>query len=191
MEKYKSRKHCLLLYPLEDETHKKALEFIKLNYDYALIDHNQDLDKDGNLKKLHTHIVISFPNCKWNTAIAEELGITLNYIEKCRDMDKALEYLIHYNDDSKHQYDIEEVKGNLKRELEKILYNDGKDENMKAFELMDYIDNFDGYIDEMKFFKHAAKIGRYDVVRRSSAIFLRLIDKHNQYLDVKKDKYII
>ena len=42
MEKYRSRKFCLLLYPLEDETHNKALEYIKLNYDYALIVHDKD-----------------------------------------------------------------------------------------------------------------------------------------------------
>lgn len=179
MDKFRSRKMCMLLYPLEDASHNKAIEYIKLNYDYAMIEHDQDLNENGELKKSHTHVVISFPNAKWNTAISEELGITPNYIEKCRDLDKALEYLIHYNDDTKHQYDIEEVQGNLKRELKKILLNDGKDENQKAYELIDYIDNYDGYIDEMDFFKHACEIGMYDVARRSAYILMRLIDNHN------------
>ncbi|MCI8670913.1 MAG: hypothetical protein HFI36_02605 [Bacilli bacterium] len=182
MEKFRSRKMCLLLYPLEDESHKKAVDFIKLNYDYALIEHNQDKTEEGELKKSHTHIVVSFSNAKWNTAVAEELGITDNYIEKCRDMEKALEYLIHYNDDTKHQYDIEEVQGNLKSKLKKILLNDGKDENQKAYELFDYIDNYDGYIDEMEFFKYACEIGMYDVARRSAYVILRMIDKHNTIL---------
>lgn len=181
-EKFRSRKFCILLYPKEDKTHKKALEYIKLNYDYAYIDHNQDLNDEGEIKKSHTHIVISFPNAKWNSAIADELGITSNYIEKCRDMDKALEYLIHYNDDTKHQYDIEEVQGNLKSQLKRILLNDDKDENQKAYELMDYIDNYEGYINEMEFFKHACEIGMYDVARRSAYIILRLIDIHNRTL---------
>lgn len=189
MEKIRSRKFCLLLYPLEDETHKKAIEFIKLNYDYAMIEHNQDKNENGEIKKSHTHIVVSFPNAKWNTAVAEELGITPNYIEKCRDMDKALEYLIHHNDDTKHQYDIEEVKGNLKSQLKKILINDGKDENTKAFELMDYIDTYDGYLDEMLFFKYASSIGMFDIARRSAIIFLRLIDKHNEKNDYRGVKY--
>lgn len=189
MEKFRSRKFCMLLYPKEDKTHKKALEFIKLNYDYAFIEHNQDKNEEGEIKKSHIHVVISFPNAKWNTAIAEELGITPNYIEKCRDMDKALEYLIHYNDDTKHQYNIEEVQGNLVSKLKKILLNDGKDENQKAYELMDYIENYDGYIDEMKFFKYACEIGMYDVVRRSSYIFIRLIDNHNKNLDFRRLDY--
>lgn len=179
MEKFRSRKFCMLLYPFEDATHKKAIDYIKLNYDYALIEHDQDLNESGETKKSHTHIVVSFANAKWNTAIADELGITLNYIEKCRDMDKALEYLIHYNDDTKHQYDIEEVRGNLKSKLKKILLNDGKDENIKAFELIDYIENYDGPLDEADFFKYACEVGMYDVARRSAYILLRIIDKHN------------
>lgn len=182
MEKFRSRKMCMLLYPLEDETHKKALEFVKLNYDYALIVHDKDEDENGEMKKSHTHVIVSFPNAKWNTAIAEELGIAPNYIEKCRSLDNALEYLIHYNDDTKHQYDIEEVQGNLKQKLKQILLNDGKDENIKAYELMDYIENCDGYIDEMEFFKHSCEIGMYDVARRSAYILMRLIDKHNTTL---------
>ena len=189
MEKFRSRKMCMLLYPNEDLTHKKAIEYIKLNYDYALIEHNQDLNENGELKKSHTHIVVSFLNAKWNTAIAEELGITANYIEKCRSLDNALEYLIHYNDDTKHQYDIEEVKGNLQSQLKKILLNDGKDENTKAFELYDYIENYDGYIDEITFLKYACSIGMYDVARRSSMYILRAIDKHNYQLEHRSIKY--
>ena len=179
MEKYRSRKFCMLLYPLEDESHKKALEYIKLNYDYALIVHDKDEDENGTLKKSHTHVVVSFPNAKWNTAIAEELGITPNYMEKCRSLNNALEYLIHYDDDTKHQYDIEEVQGNLKRELKKIIQNDGKDENIKAFELIEYIENYDGPINESDFFKYTCEVGMFDVARRSAYIMLRIIDKHN------------
>ncbi len=182
MEKFRSRKFCLLLYPNEDKTHKKALEYIKFNYDYALIVHDKDTNENNEIKKAHTHIVISFSNAKWNTALAEELGITDNYIEKCRDMDKALEYLIHYNDDTKHQYDIELVQGNLKSKLKQILLNDGKDENQKAYELMDFIENYEGYIDEMEFFKHACEVGMYDVARRSAYILMRLIDRHNNFI---------
>lgn len=182
MEKFRSRKFCLLLYPNEDKTHKKALEYIKLNYDYALIVHDKDTNENNEIKKAHTHVVVSFSNAKWNTALAEELGITDNYIEKCRDLDKALEYLIHYNDDTKHQYDIELVRGNLKSKLKQILLNDGKDENQKAYELMDYIENYEGYINEMEFFKHACEVGMYDVARRSAYILMRLIDRHNNFI---------
>ena len=65
MEKFRSRKFCLLLYPNEDKTHKKALEYIKLNYDYALIVHDKDTNENNEIKKAHTHVVVSFSNAKW------------------------------------------------------------------------------------------------------------------------------
>lgn len=180
MQNYRSRKHCLLLYPLEDESHKKALEYIKLNYDYAMITHDKDYYADtGELKKSHTHIVLSFNNAKWNTAICDELGITTNYIQQCRNFEKALDYLIHYNDDTKYQYDIEDVKGNLKLKLEKIINNDNKDENEKSTELIEYIENFKGHLSISTFSKYCASVGRWDIFRRAAFIYLRLIDEHN------------
>lgn len=179
MEKYRSRKFCLLLYPLEDETHKKAIEYIKLNYDYALIVHDKDIDEEGSLKKIHTHVVISCQNAKWNSALAEELGIAPNYLAKCRNFENALEYLIHYNDNDKYGYDIDDVQGNLASRLKQIILNDGKDENTKAYELIDYIENYEGYIDICEFSKYCCSVGMWDVYRRASYLFIRIIDKHN------------
>lgn len=181
----------MLLYPGEDETHAKAIEFIKLNYDYALIEHDKDVNDQGEFKKTHTHVVVSFTNAKWNTALAEELNIPINYIEKCRSFDNALGYLIHYNDDTKYQYSIDEVQGNLKAKLVQILQNDGKDENQKALELITYIENRPGLIDEASFFKYACEIGMYDVARRSSYILLRIIDRHNNNIrDTALDMFL-
>ena len=100
--KYKSRNFCILLYPLEDKTHYCALEYIKLNFEYAFIEHNEDYDKNGEIKKSHTHVVLQFSNQKWNTALADEIGISLNYIERCRSLENALDYLIHFNDRKKY-----------------------------------------------------------------------------------------
>jgi len=178
--KYRGRKHCLLLYPNEDESHKKAIEYIKLNYDYALIVHDKDYYPDtGEIKKAHTHIVLSCDNAKWNTAIAKELGITPNYIQQCRNYENALNYLIHYNDDTKYQYLIDEVQGNLKHKLEKLLINDKKDENEKLIEIIEYIENYDGILNEKTFMLYVCSIGMWDVARRSTVWLLRLIETHN------------
>lgn len=185
-EKYRSRKFCILLYPNEDKTHKKALEYIKNNYDYAFIMHDKDKNEEGDVKKSHTHVVVSFPNAKWNSALSEELGITMNYIEKCRSLENALEYLIHFNDDSKEQYDIEEVHGNLKAQLKKIIASDGKDENEKALELADFIRTYPIELDEFIFIQYVCSVGMWDVFRRASVIYLRLIDKHNQMVRESK-----
>lgn len=182
MEKFRSKKFCILLYPEEDPTHKKALEYIKLNYDYASIVHDQDVNEQGELKKSHTHVVISMPNAKWNTALAKELGITENYLERCRSLENALEYLIHFNDDSKHQYTLEQVKGNLKKKLEKIMLNDGKDEEDKVQVLVDFIMTYKGYLRVTDFSYYCLSMGMWSVYRRSSAIFGKLIEEHNKYV---------
>lgn len=179
MEKFRSRRFCLLLYTSEDDTHIKALEYIKNNYEnYAYIIHNKDTNKDNELKKAHTHIVLEFNNARWSSSLAEELGITPNYLQNCKNFEKALDYLIHFNDDTKYQYDISEVKGNLKKQLIKQMNSFNKDENEIVKEIIEMINNSD-LIDVSTFVKIMCDWGYYSYFRRSLGLFLRLIDNHN------------
>ena len=120
MENFRSKNFNLVLYD-EDKTHKKAIDYIIKNYDYAMILHDKDFNDDGEIKKPHYHIVIRFPNARWNTALANELEITENYIEECRSLKRSLLYLIHYYDENKYQYQLNDVEGSLKRRLEEII----------------------------------------------------------------------
>lgn len=179
MDKFRSRKMCLMLYPDEDITHKKALEHIKNNYDYAYIIHDKDFNEKGELKKSHIHLIVQFQNAKWNTSFAKDIGITSNYIQSIRNYENCLEYLIHYNDENKYQYDIEEVQGNLKKKLKQYLSNDGIDENEKSLSLIDYIESYDGYLSVSEFAKYTCFVGQWDVFRRASSIYLQIILDHN------------
>ena len=179
MEKFRSRRFCLLLYTSEDDTHIKALEYIKNNYEsYAYIIHDKDLNNNGELKKAHTHIVLEFNNARWSSSLAEELGIAPNYLQNCKNFEKALDYLIHFNDDTKYQYDISEVKGNLKKQLIKQMNSFNKDENEIVKEIIEMINNSD-LIDVSTFVKIMCDWGYYSYFRRSLGLFLRLIDNHN------------
>lgn len=180
MEKIRNRNFCLMLYPGEDETHRKALEIIRKNYDYACIVHDSDPNENGEIKKEHTHVVLRFKNAIWNTALAKDLEITDNYIEKCRNLDKALMYLIHYNDIDKYQYEFELVEGTLKDKLYRLINNAGSDEDERVQELIEYI-NDSGYISVSEFSRYCVKTGKWDIYRRSSSIFLELIREHNRY----------
>lgn len=179
-EKFRDRKFCLLLYPLEDETHKNAIDIIKRSYDYAMITHDSDLDEEGNLIKSHTHLVIRFNNPVWNSALAKDLGIEINYIEKCRSLERSLLYLVHYNEPDKFQYDTRKVQGNLKQKLLNYIKNSGKDESEKVLDLLDYIDNYVGCLDEQDFVRYVATNGMYDIYRRSTVTFIRALQKHNE-----------
>lgn len=178
MKKFRCRNFNLVLYP-EDETHQKAVEIIRQNYDYALILHDKDVDKDGVIKKEHWHIVLKFDNAKWNTALAEDLGIEPNYIEECRNLKRSLLYLIHYYDEDKYQYTIDEVEGPLKNKLLSYINNEDKTESEKVLEIIEEIDNMHCFIDYRVFVKHIAKKGYWDVLRRSSGIIIRYLDIHN------------
>lgn len=179
MEKFRSKNFNLVLYP-EDMTHYLAIDKIKNEgYDYAIIKHDRDIDDNGEIKKAHYHIVLRFKNAKWNTALAEELGIAENYIQQCRDLKRSLLYLIHFYDEDKTQYLIKEVQGSLKVVLEQAIKNDGKSESEKILEIFDEIDKCNYYIYYSTFCRHIASMGYWDVLRRSSGLVIRYIEEHN------------
>lgn len=195
MENLRSKIFNLLIYPEEDKSHLKALDYIRANYDYAAICHNKDIFEEdteingvkhekGTLKKAHYHVVLKFNNAKWDTALAKELGITENYIEAGHNLKRSLLYLIHFYDEDKFQYSIEDVEGNLKSRLKEIVSNEGKTESEKVLDIFAEIDKCEYKIDYHVFVKHIAKIGYWDVLRRSSSLILRYLDLHNSSYSV-------
>lgn len=180
MDSYKSRRHCLLLYP-DDPTHVRALDHIEHYYRNCYILHDKDVHADtGELKKPHYHVIVEYNNAKYNTAIAKELGITLNYIQECRNYTSALEYLIHYNEETKYQYPLDDVKGELKAKLIKTLNTDQRSEDDKVMDLIGWINNYSGHLSVTRFAQEAAERGMWDVFRRSAVIYIKIIDEHNQ-----------
>lgn len=181
MEKFRARNFNLILYD-EDETHKKALEYIEKNFDYAKILHDRDVEETtGEIKKAHYHIVIRFQNAKWNTSLAEDLKITQNYIEESRSLKRSLLYLIHYYDEDKYQYVLDDVEGPLKKRLQEIIKNSEKTENEKMQELIDYIDSCQFEIIISQFIRYCVSIGYTDVIRRDYNLLIPIIEEHNYY----------
>lgn len=185
MEIYRDRKHCLLLYP-EDATHVEALEIIKRTMDYAVVLHDKDKNADGTDKKPHWHVAITTGNNpKWNSALSKELGIEPNYIEKPRNLDRALEYLIHYNDIEKHQYSIDDVQGSLKKRLLQNINASDKTEGEKISEILEMIELEEYKITYMCFTKWIQQHGYWDVYRRAGAIINKVLDEHNDYVEME------
>lgn len=179
MEKFRARNFNLVLYD-EDETHKKAISYIQKNYDYAMICHDKDCDeKTGEIKKSHYHIVVRFKNAKWNTSLADDLKIPINYIEECRNLKRSLQYLIHYNDENKHQYDIEEIQGTLTNLLIETIKNGNKTESEKIIEILQWIEEQQQYVDIAYLIRWCAEIGYWDVLRRGFNPICKYLDKHN------------
>lgn len=183
---YRSRKFCLLLYP-DNEEHNTALDYIKTHYNYCLILHDLDTKETGETKKPHYHVVLDFSNAKWNTALSQELNISTQFIQQCNNFEHALEYLIHYNDDTKHQYDINKTQGPLKRKLINFITKNDNTEEERIQYIFDFIYSFDCPISYKNLCEYCHKIGVWGDLRRNATIIFRLLDEHNaRYFQIKE-----
>lgn len=179
--RFRDRKFCAVLYP-EDETHAACMEKLKSGgYNFAAILHDEDVYEDGEhqgeKKKPHWHIVIKFTNAVWNEALAKELGITSNYLEKAKSLDGALLYLVHYGYEEKYQYDLDKVFGTLKTRLASLLAD--TDESTRALTIFDLIRNSPGVVTYTEIFEKACKAGLYGDFRRMGTGVMYLINDHN------------
>lgn len=189
MEKYRGRVHMLLLYP-DNKEHMEAFEKIVKSYDYASILHNRDEwtiedekhnpeHKAGQKKKEHLHVVVRTRNATWNSALCKDIGISEQFCEQARNIDRALQYLLHYNDTDKVQYSIDEVQGSMVAKLRESITRDEKSEGEKVIDLIEFIDGLESPISLKAFASYCASNGYWAEFRRSAGIFIRILDEHN------------
>lgn len=186
-EKNRSRTFDLLLYD-EDESHKEALKKLDTGYKYIAIKHDKDVWSDddklpdgvkvGDLKKAHWHVIIRFPQGRWDTAIAKELGIAINYIQKCVSYEGSLLYLIHKGLPDKYQYSPDECIGNLTKDLEKALECDS-DLNDRVMSVLSILDERDFWT-VRSFLEVACQRGRIGEALRMAGLIAQLISVHNE-----------
>lgn len=185
-ERVRSRTFDLLLYD-EDPTHKACLDKLATGYKYIAIKHDKDTWTEddnppdgvnvGDLKKPHWHVIVRFPQARWNTALASELGIALNYIQKCASYDGSLLYLIHKGLPDKHQYDPSECIGTLIKDLEKALDNES-DTDEKMQDVIDILDEREHWT-MRAFLEEAIKRKRGGMALRMGGFMATLIAQHN------------
>ena len=186
-EKVRSRCFDLLLYD-EDETHKACLDKLATGYKYIAIKHDKDTwtaDDNlpdgvsvGDLKKPHWHVIVRFPQARWNTAVAAELGIADNYIQRCVSYDGSLLYLVHKGLPEKYQYDPSECIGNLVKDLEKALSSEA-DIDEKILDVLDILDDKE-YWTMRSFLEEATRRKRGGMALRMAGLLSTIIAQHNQ-----------
>lgn len=184
--KFRAYNFVCILYT-DNDRHLNAIKYIQENYsDYVFIFHDKDVNEVGEDKKPHFHVLLQFKNSRWNTALAKELDIEENLLQECKNVTGSLKYFIHFGLDNKYQYSIEDCVGSSKllKRLEKVVSN-GKDENEKTSDLIDYINEFDGIISVLAFSRYCCTVGMWDVFRRASSIFLALIQEHNREFETE------
>lgn len=106
----------------DDINYEKYLNNIKKKFtEVTYIKHDKDITDEGELKKTHIHILFKVgENARHLNAVAKDIDIPSNYLQGCNKT-KMLRYLIHLDNPEKTQYSINEVQGELKKELKDIL----------------------------------------------------------------------
>lgn len=146
----RSRNFSIVLYPSEDEKDKNTLEYIQNNFEYAYIEHNEDIwgkditdeetgeikYKKGEKKKPHTHVIINLKNARTIKSIKEELNI--DYIESCNFYASA-RYLIHLGYPNKYQYNKKDIITNMQLRIDNALNREYNSEEQDSRILLEYI----------------------------------------------------
>lgn len=181
--KVRSRLWNVLLY-LDDPSHVQALDLIRSGFNYVSILHDKDVDENGDLKKPHIHCILKFAQARWNTALADELGIKVNYFEKTGSWEGSAKYLLHDGCDEKHQYDATELEGPLVPAVMKLLQND--DENIRVMKILELLSSA-GVLTLTQFTRMCCEAGLYADWRRMGYQGVRMLDEHNSFLEGQRN----
>lgn len=127
-----------VIYP-QDPNFEEYMKIITKKYtEITYIDHNRDVDENGEIKKEHRHILFKVgENARHLNAIAREIGILPNYLQGIN-KDARLIYFTHKNNPEKSQYLPQEIQGELKAEAIK-LYNKDQPEEKRYKPIIDAI----------------------------------------------------
>lgn len=176
MKEDKFKYFTLVLYP-EDTTHVDLLNYLSNTYFCKYILHDKDRNLTGELKKPHWHIVWQTSSPRTITSLKKELNV--EYLESVRTQKQMLAYLIHANDDSKYQYPLSDLKGDLSIE------SDTEDNNVLL--ILDFIEScpIELSVKELNYF--CARNGLWSHYRRSSYIFIKTLEEHNKLINLKEN----
>lgn len=177
MEQKKFNSFAMVLY--KDSTsydYNKIIEYIEKNFErYAYIEHKKEQDD----LKVHTHVVIYFPNRRYVNGVAKELGSNACDLKlvSCN-LVPMLRYLIHYDDEDKIQYSIDDVHGTLKEKLESIIKGKNCDkENLN--DIIDFILKCSKKVTFKAVFVYCLNMNYFSSYLRYYAIIRDIIQEHN------------
>ena len=170
----KDRKFQGILYP-DSESYRcdDVLNILKSTFpEFAYILHDKDVDENGELKKPHIHWVGRLKAARYLAALADDLGIAENMIERCRSFDAFIRYLIHADDPEKFQYPLDAIVSTFP--INKFFRDD---EEIQAGRLADYI--IDARCSSMSnAVRWALKNGCWGTLRRAGSIWSAVISEN-------------
>lgn len=175
----RSRNFALLLYPQEDATHAHALEVIS-GLNAVWIVHDKDRTAEGDVKKMHTHVILQLADACTVSALASRLGIESNYVQVCRNVKQGKRYLVHKDDLDKYQYPVEDLLGPLAKSTVDLIQQGEKPcEDELALAVLDWIESIDGVVSMSMVMRWSLENGCYSCLRRGATLYREVIREHN------------
>lgn len=141
--------------------------------------------KEGEIKKKHYHVVAWTDHSPilLGTAASQKFDIPSNYVQRVKNLRKAIQYLIHKNNPDKFQYDVSELqlKDVDEKELRKYLKVD-VDMMDKGKRLFDFIQTHDR-VTLTQLTTFAFENECYDELRRGQHLYTALLIERNGRYD--------
>ena len=188
MEKIKGneRSRCFACILYEDSTQydlKNVLEYIRVHIEkYAYIKHKPEEEET----KPHYHVLLYFPNKRWKSSLSTELGVPINYFQKAQ-LVPYLKYLIHFDNEEKEQYKVDDVHGTLKDKLNDVL-NFNSEQNQFS-EIMVYFETSNKPITWTNLTYYCLSHNLYGCYRRNVNSLKLLLQEHNE--EMRKRGYYL
>lgn len=105
----KQAKNVMII--LYNEPMKEVIEILRPSK-WAYIKHDKDVQDNGEIKKIHWHLLLSFETKKSLSLIAKVLQVEENLIECVNNYKSVERYLIHLDNGEKYQYSVDNVISN-------------------------------------------------------------------------------
>lgn len=134
-------------------------------FSYYAVNHDKDVNKEGNPTPTHCHIVIQFGSNTRRSDIEKVLPFN-THIDICKSVPGATQYLIHANNPEKYQYPVTDIRTNNPEQLKVLLTSTRRQCEVKTSVLLERIKNgeipksaqFSGEIDPVDWAKNKAVI---------------------------------
>lgn len=201
----KGRLLCGILYPEDNENHKKALSILLNKYNSLAINHNQDtylfdvtdengevIHKAGELKKAHYHFIVKFDNARYVSGLAKELEIEENVVQLCSNFNSYVIYCTHSDEPLKHQYNITDFVGILVPQAIKVL-NKPQDKGDMLIDVLDFIKEHPN-ISWYNLIQWCNTFGYYSTLLRNKSLITEVLyecrydNKYDNFLERSKKR---
>lgn len=173
-DKFRSRKFSILIYP-EWDNYKDIIKTIEMFQQYVYIKHIGETEE----KKEHVHVYLKFKNARYNTALANLLGIEDRFVKKIENEREFIRYLLHKDNVEKRQYNFSDLV--FSQEIGDIVhkaYIDIKSDYDVEI-LIDYIRLSENYISKHEIVDVAIRYNMLGDLKNYWWMLNELIEEHN------------